>query len=81
MIIITPTNVRMTARPYFNRWNFVTTCASRKNSERSPITAKMFDVNTMKGSRVMPKIAGMESMAKMRSVASTSSSTRSSGVA
>ena len=64
-----------------SRWNFVTTLASRKNSERSPSTAKMFDVKTRNGSRVMPKIAGIESMAKIRSVTSTSTSTSSSGVA
>jgi len=40
-------------------------------------TAKMFEVNTMNGSRVTPKIAGMESMANTRSVNSTSTRTSS----
>ena len=43
--------------------------------------AKMFEVKTMNGSWVMPKIAGIESTAKTMSVASTTISTRSSGVA
>ena len=41
----------------------------------------MFDVNTRNGSVVTPKIAGMESIAKIRSVNSTRISTSSSGVA
>jgi len=43
--------------------------------------AKMFDVNTMNGSRVTAKIAGIESTANTRSVISTATSTVSSGVA
>ena len=56
--IFTPTNVRISARPYFSRWKRSTTAASRKYSDRSPMIAKMFDVKTMNGSVVTPKIAG-----------------------
>ena len=41
----------------------------------------MFEVKTRNGSRVTPKIAGIESTAKTTSVASITSSTRKSGVA
>jgi len=41
----------------------------------------MFDVNTMNGSRVTAKMAGIESTAKMTSVTSTRISAMSSGVA
>ena len=41
----------------------------------------MLEVKTRNGSRVTPKIAGMESTAKTTSVVSTTSSTTSSGVA
>ena len=55
--------------------------ASTKYSERRPRIAKMFEVKTMNGSRVTAKMAGIESTAKTTSVASTTTSTRSSGVA
>ncbi len=41
----------------------------------------MFEVKTMKGSWVTPKMAGIESTAKTTSVASITISTRKSGVA
>ena len=41
----------------------------------------MFEVKTMNGSRVIAKIAGIESTAKMRSVTSTATRARRSGVA
>ena len=43
--------------------------------------AKTFEVKTMNGSRVTPKIAGIESTANTTSVTSTTTRTRSSGVA
>ena len=43
--------------------------------------AKMFEVKTMKGSRVMAKMAGMESTAKTMSVDSMASRATKSGVA
>ena len=57
------------------------TPASRKNIERRPRIAKMLDVKTMKGSLVTAKIAGIESTAKIRSLISTQTSARKSGVA
>ena len=44
--------------------------ASRKYSDRRPRIAKMFEVNTMSGSRVSAKIAGTESTANTMSVTS-----------
>ena len=41
----------------------------------------MFDVNTMNGSRVTAKMAGMESIANTRSLPSIATSTSSRGVA
>jgi len=55
--------------------------ASRKNNERSPKIAKMLEVNTMNGSVVTAKIAGIESSAKITSVNSTSKSAVNRGVA
>ncbi|MNN38830.1 hypothetical protein D3C81_1528430 [compost metagenome] len=55
--------------------------ASRKYSARRPMMAKMLEVNTMKGSVVTAKIAGMLSTANTRSLASISTSTRNIGVA
>ena len=43
--------------------------------------ANAFDVKTRNGSSVTPKIAGIESTAKMMSVVSTTTSTARSGVA
>src|SRR5690606_696162 len=53
---------------------------NRKNIDRSPRIAKMLEKNTMYGSLVTAKIAGMESTAKMRSVNSMTNSTRNRGV-
>jgi hypothetical protein len=64
-----------------SRWNFPITPWSRKNSERSPRIAKMFEVKTMNGSVVMAKIAGIESTANTRSVHSIRTRTIRSGVA
>ena len=55
--------------------------ASRKYIARRPRIAKTFEVSTMNGSVVIAKIAGIESTAKIRSVISTRTSTRNSGVA
>ena len=80
-IILTPTNISTTARPYFNKENRSAMSASRKYIARRPRIAKTLDVSTMNGSVVIAKMAGIESTAKIRSVISTSTSTRNSGVA
>ena len=53
----------------------------RKYSWRRPISAKALAVSTMYGSWVRPKIAGMESSAKSRSVVPIAMITKNSGVA
>ena len=56
------------------------TPATAKKSDRRPMTAKTFEVKTMNESLVTAKIAGILSTAKMRSVNSTTISTRKRGV-
>jgi hypothetical protein len=51
------------------------------NNDRSPRIAKIFEVKMIKGSSVMPKIAGIESTANSTSDNSTQRTTRRSGVA
>ena len=55
--------------------------ASRKYMARSPMIAKIFEVNTMNGSVVTAKIAGMLSTAKTKSLASINTNTSNIGVA
>ncbi|MNI96772.1 hypothetical protein D3C73_1552950 [compost metagenome] len=55
--------------------------ASRKYSARRPMMAKMLEVNTINGSVVTAKMAGMLSTANTTSVASITSSTTNMGVA
>ncbi len=57
------------------------TPASRKNRARRPRMAKMLEVYTMNGSRVIARIAGTESTANMMSVVSITISTGTSAVA
>ena len=81
MIIFTPTKARMIARPCCRLLNRARMSASRKYSDRRPMIANAFDVNTMNCSRLTASTAGTESTANSTSVASTSSSTANSGVA
>ncbi|MNT85676.1 hypothetical protein D3C72_2258640 [compost metagenome] len=53
---------------------------NKKNIDRKPIMAKMFEKNTMYGSLVTAKIAGIESTANNKSVNSTINNTRNKGV-
>ena len=55
--------------------------ASSKYIERSPTSASAVALKTMNGSRVTPKIAGIESTAKRTSLTSITTSTARSGVA
>ena len=55
-------------KPTFKYLNLSIIPASKKNIERSPKMAKMLEKNTMYGSLVTEKIAGIESTAKIRSV-------------
>ena len=79
--ILSPTKIRTTARPYRRRWKRPTAPASKKYMDRSPRIAKTFEVKTIKGSRVIAKIAGTESIAKMISVISINASVTRRGVA
>ena len=54
--------------------------ANKKYKARSPNIAKILEVNTIKGSSVIAKIAGMLSTAKISSLTSTKINTRKSGV-
>src|SRR5262249_59426971 len=54
--------------------------ATAKYSERIPIKAKMFEEKTRNGSGVIAKMAGMESVAKTKSVDLIAISTIRSGV-
>jgi len=78
--IFRPTNTRMTPSPYLRNKKAFTMLCSTKNSERKPMMAKMFDVNTMNGSLARAKIAGTESMAKMMSLNSMKARATKSGV-
>ena len=55
--------------------------ARQKYSARSPRMAKAFEANTMNGSRLTARIAGIESTANTTSVVSIRISTANSGVA
>ena len=78
---------RMKAKAGLRKRTYWTKPLSAKYIERSPMIAKIFEVKAMKrrsssGMSVgkMPRTAGIESKAKIRSVPSTTSSTRKSGV-
>ncbi|MNL82358.1 hypothetical protein D3C87_2097230 [compost metagenome] len=53
---------------------------NKKNIERKPKIAKIFEKNTIYGSLVTAKIAGIESTAKIRSANSITNKTMNSGV-
>ena len=53
---------------------------NRKNIDLNPIIAKILEKKTIYGSLVTAKIAGIESTAKIKSVNSTISKTKKSGV-
>ena len=66
--IFSPIKVRTKASPYFRYGKRSARSASRKKNVRKPSIAKIFEVYTKKRSVVIPKIAGIESTAKTRSV-------------
>src|SRR6056300_1378930 len=78
--ILQPMKVKRIPSPYFKNLNKCTTFDSKKNIDRSPTMAKIFEKNTMYGSFVTTKIAGTLSTAKMRSENSTTISTINNGV-
>src|SRR5580692_2227488 len=79
--IFAPINVSTNESPAVKYRNRPSTPAKRKYIARNPKIANTFDVYTIKGSRVIPKMAGMESTAIVISVISTISSTTNKGVA
>lgn len=75
-IIFTPMNAKRMPKPVLSLQNMFMTLLSMKNRERSPMMAKMLEKNTMYGSWVTEKMAGMESTAKRMSENSMTSRTR-----
>src|SRR4030095_11730917 len=71
MIILTPTNTRIAESPYFRYANMRLIPAIAKYIVRSHKIANVFDVYTMNESRVIAKMAGTESSAKITSMTST----------
>ena len=77
----TPMKVRMADNPA-DRWTSrFSRPPIRKYSWRRPSRANALAVSTRYGSRVRPKIAGIESMAKTRSVTAIAAARASSGAA
>jgi hypothetical protein len=66
--ILIPTKIKIAANEYFKKWNFSKIPARAKYKDLNPKMAKTFEVNTINGSGVIAKIAGIESTAKIRSV-------------
>jgi hypothetical protein len=80
--IFSPIKDRMKANPYFSFENMCMEFARRKYIERSPKIAKIFEVYNITGSfGAIAKMAGMESIAKTKSVVSMTTSTRNNFVA
>ncbi len=79
--IFKPTNIKTAANPYLIKINRSKTPARRKYMDLNPKIAKMFEVNTIRGSRLIAKIAGTESTAKIMSLISKKTSARKRGVA
>jgi hypothetical protein len=75
------TNIRTTTNEYFIYWNLSSIFDRKKNKFLSPIIAKIFELNTIKGSDVILNIAGMDSTAKRISENSTTTSAASNEVA
>ena len=74
--------VKIKAKPYFNLENKSIEFANKKYIERKPKIANMFEVYNIKGSSgAIAKIAGIESTAKIKSVDSITTMTKSNRVA
>src|SRR5271167_374654 len=80
-IIFAPINASTNERPAVKYRKRPSTPAKRKYIARKPKIANTLDVYTINGSRVIPKIAGIESTAMVISVISTIKSTTNRGVA
>src|ERR1700676_4857574 len=80
-IIFAPINASTNERPAVKYRNRPSIPAKRKYIARNPKVANTFDVYTIKGSRVIPNTAGIESTAIVISVISTISNTTNKGVA
>ena len=74
--IFKPIKINKTPNPVFNRLNIFITLLNIQKSERSPIIANIFEKNTMYGSCVTEKIAGMESTANKISENSITNKTK-----
>lgn len=79
MSILIPIKTKITASPYFSSEKRSATLANRKYIARSPRMANKLEVNTINGSVVTAKIAGMLSREKMASLNSTMNSASKSG--
>ncbi len=82
MSILTPIKLKMKAKPYLSLENIWMELANKKYMERKPSTAKILEVYKISGSLgAMAKIAGIESIAKIRSVVSMTIKTKNNLVA
>ena len=81
ILSFTPVNTNIIATPYFTYLNFSCSAQSTKYRLLRPRIAKILEVYTIKGSVVMEKIAGIESIANITSEDSISISMANSGVA
>ena len=79
--IFRPMKLKTNANPYFRNTKRSATFARRKYIALKPKTAKILDVNTMNGSVVTAKTAGMLSTANITSLNSIMIKTKNSGVA
>jgi hypothetical protein len=79
-IIFNPMNTRAAESPKCKKRNRSMHPARAKYIARSPKIARAFDVSKMNVSRVTPNTAGMESTAKIRSVASMINNMMNKGV-
>ena len=73
---------KMNANPYFNFENMWMEFANKKYMDLNPKMAKIFDVYRITGSfGAIAKMAGMESIAKTKSVVSITTNTKNNFVA
>mmetsp|Transcript_63144 Transcript_63144/g.178392 ORF Transcript_63144/g.178392 Transcript_63144/m.178392 type:complete len:226 (+) Transcript_63144:252-929(+) len=79
--IFRPTKASTAARPFFRPLTLSKASASRRYRDLNPRIASMFELKTKKRSCVRPKMQGMESTAKSKSLNSTTTNAASTGVA
>src|SRR5699024_1595285 len=78
--ILAPIKTIKNAKPVSKYLNLSKTLTNKKNMERKPRIAKIFEKKTIYGSRVTENMAGIESVAKIKSVNSIAIKTKNKGV-